>query len=102
MAHYRVHSSNSWNNRPAEYKLRAIEQMAWYLHDRMDASSKDIWQDTILALAFKDIALAIKSFSLINFVIRLKRFIAHSRNFQKPFWIFKSLWPYYKANYLND
>jgi len=101
MAHYRVHGSNSWNNRPADYKLRAIEQMAWYLHERMDANSKDIWQDTILALAFKDLALAVRSFSPIKFLARLKRFIGHSRQFRKPFWIFKSLWPYYKANYLN-
>lgn len=101
MAHYRVHSSNSWNKRPADYKLRAMEQMAWYLHERVDTSSKDVWQDTILALAFKDLALAARSFSPVKFLNRLKRFINHSRQFRKPFWIFKRLWPYCKANYLN-
>lgn len=101
MAHYRVHTNNSWNKRPANYKLRAMEQMVWYLHDRVDTDSKDIWQDTILAVAFKDLALAAKSLSAREFVARLKRFVGHSRQFHKPFWIFKSLWPYYKANYLN-
>jgi glycosyltransferase involved in cell wall biosynthesis len=101
MAHYRVHSSNSWNKRPADYKLRAMEQMAWYLHDRVETSSKDFWQDTILALAFKDLALAARSFSPVKFLSRLKLFISRSRQFRKPFWIFKRLWPYYRANYLN-
>jgi glycosyltransferase involved in cell wall biosynthesis len=101
MAHYRVHSSNSWNKRPADYKLRAMEQMAWYLHDRVDASSKDVWLDTILAVAFKDLALAARSCSPVKFLNRLKRFINQSRQFRKPFWIFNRLWPYYKANYLN-
>lgn len=101
MAHYRVHGTNTWNKRPADYKLRAMEQMAWYLYDRLENGSKDIWQDTILALAFKDIALAAKSVSPGKFLIRVKRFISQSIKFRKPFWIFKCLWPYYKANYLN-
>lgn len=28
MAHYRVHANNSWNSRPADYKIRAMEKMA--------------------------------------------------------------------------
>jgi glycosyltransferase involved in cell wall biosynthesis len=101
MAHYRVHNSNSWNKRSPHYKLRAMEQMAWYLHERVDTNSKDVWQDTILALAFKDLALAARSFSPVKFLSRLKCFINQSRQFRKPFWIFNRLWPYYKANYLN-
>src|SRR5262249_46349938 len=27
MAHYRIHSANTWNNRPADYKIRAMEKM---------------------------------------------------------------------------
>ena len=100
MAHYRVHANNSWNNRPADYKIRAMEQMALYLLERVNENSKDIWRDTLLALAFKDLGLALASLSPGNTIGRLKSFIDSSVKFRKPFWIINRLWPYYRANYL--
>jgi glycosyltransferase involved in cell wall biosynthesis len=102
MAHYRVHTSNSWNCRPAEYKIRAMENMAWYLLERVENNCKDIWRDTILALALKDLALAVKSFSLKKALEKLTYFVTQSCKLKRPFWIFNRLWPYYKANYLNE
>lgn len=98
MAHYRVHASNSWNERPGEYKISVMDRMARYLLERVDDSSKTLWMDTILALAFKDLALALKSFALVKSFDKLKCFIALSAEFKKPFWIFNRLWPYYRAN----
>ena len=101
MAHYRVHSKNTWNNRPEDYKMRAMEKMAWYLLERVDRSSRDIWKDTILALALKDLALAVKSLAPGKSLDRLRNFVGTSAKFNKPFWLFNRLWPYYKANYLG-
>lgn len=99
MAHYRVHGSNSWNNRPADYKIKAMQSMAWYLLDRVKDSSKDAWRDTILALAFKDLVLACASFSPRRTQEKLKSFVSASLAFRKPFWLLNRLWPYYRANY---
>lgn len=101
MAHYRVHANNSWNNRPAEYKIRAMEKMAYYLLERVRDNSKDVWKDTLLALAVKDLGLAITSLSPRAIVDRLMVFIDRSAKFRKPFWLFNRLWPYYRANYLG-
>lgn len=101
MAYYRVHTQNSWNNRPADYKVRAMEQMAWYLLERVEAKAKDSWRDTILALAFKDLAIALKSLSLGKASVKFGHFVNQSLRFRKPFWVFNRLWPYYKANHLN-
>jgi glycosyltransferase involved in cell wall biosynthesis len=100
MAHYRVHAHNSWNNRPADYKIRAMEKMAWYLLERVNDSSKDIWMDTLLALAFKDLGLAIVSLSPGRILDRIRFFINRSSDFKKPFWVLNRFWPYYRANYL--
>jgi glycosyltransferase involved in cell wall biosynthesis len=102
MAHYRVHANNSWNNRPADYKIRAMEKMALYLLDRVDDRSKDAWKDTLVALALKDLALAIKSLSPTRSLDRLRYFVSRTMKFRRPFWILTRLWPYYSANYLND
>ena len=99
MAHYRVHGANSWNNRHAEYKVRAMEEMAWFLLERVDDRSKDWWKDTILALAFKDLFLAARSFAPGKSVNKLKYFIGRSIEFRKPFWVFNRLWRFYRANY---
>jgi glycosyltransferase involved in cell wall biosynthesis len=99
MAHYRIHSSNSWNNREPEYKLKAMEAMAWYLLDRVNQSSQSLWQNTILALAFKDFALCAKSLAFPKSVTKLGHFLSLSARFRKPFWLLTSLWPYYRANY---
>ena len=99
MAHYRIHPSNSWNERPGDYKISVMDRMARYLLERVDDSSKALWMDTILALAFKDVALALKSFAIRKSFDKLKRFVAQSVEFKKPFWIFNRLWPYYRANY---
>ncbi len=100
MAHYRVHAKNSWNNRPADYKIRAMEKMAWYLLEKVNDGSKDLWKDTILALAFKDLALAAASLSPRKTVEKLAHFVRTSLRFKKPFWLLNRLWPYYRANYL--
>ncbi len=102
MAHYRVHSSNSWNGRPADYKIRAMEKMAWYLLGRVNNSAKGMWKDMILALALKEAASAARSFSLLKAGERLRYFIVQSVRFRTPFWVFKRLWPYYRANYLDS
>jgi glycosyltransferase involved in cell wall biosynthesis len=102
MAHYRVHSNNSWNNRPPDYKIRAMEKMAWYLLERVENHSKEVWRDMILALALKDAALAVKSLSPIRAFERLRYFVQQSVRFHTPFWLFKRLWPYYRANYLDS
>ena len=101
MAHYRIHANNSWNDRPDDYKIRGMEKMARYLLERVDDSSKTLWMDTILAIAFKDLALALKSFAIRKSFDKLKRFVAQSAEFKKPFWIFNRLWPYYRANKSN-
>jgi hypothetical protein len=100
MACYRIHANNSWNSRPAEYKLRAMEAMAWYLLQRVNKDSQKDWQDTILALAFKDAALAAKSFALSKFVAKVDHFISLCARFKRPLWLFDSMWPYYRAHYL--
>jgi glycosyltransferase involved in cell wall biosynthesis len=100
MAHYRVHAHNSWNNRPADYKIKAMEKMASYLLERVGETSKDLWRDTLLALAFKDLCLALASFSPGKILNRLRIFLASSAKFKKPFWLLNRLWPYYRANYL--
>jgi len=97
MAHYRIHVNNSWNERPADYKISVMESMARYLLGRVDEGSKHLWMDMILALAFKDLALALKSLSLVKSFEKLKHFMAQSAEFKKPFWIFYRLWPYYRA-----
>lgn len=100
MAHYRVHANNSWNNRPADYKIRAMEKMAYYLLERVSDKSKDAWRDTLLALALKDLGLALASLSPGMTVNRLGIFVSRSAEFKKPFWLFKGFWPYYRAHYL--
>ena len=100
MAHYRVHANNIWNNRPADYKIRAMEGMAWYLLERVSDSSKDLWKDTILALAFKDLVLTMKSLAFLKSLAKLNYFINNSVQFKKPFWLLNRLWPYYRANYV--
>jgi len=100
MAHYRVHANNSWNNRPADYKIRAMERMAWYLSERVNDSSKELWKDTILALAFKDLILTLKSLAFLKSLAKLSYFINSSVKFKKPFWLLNRLWPYYRANYV--
>ncbi|SRR6266568_8537904 len=102
MAHYRVHANNSWNNRPADYKIRAMEKMAWYLLEKVNSDSKDLWRDTILALAFKDAVLAVKSLAVPKSLNRWKYFLVCSARFKKPFWIFNRLWRYYDANYRKE
>ena len=99
MAHYRVHANNYWKARPIEYQVRGVEGMARYLLKRVDDGSKDFWRDTILSLAFTEVILALKSLALGRSVDRLKRFIAQSVEFKKPFWILNRLWPYYRANH---
>ncbi|HLH56716.1 MAG TPA: glycosyltransferase [Verrucomicrobiae bacterium] len=98
MAHYRIHSANSWNNRAPDYKLRAMESMANYLLGRVDEHSKRYWRSTLLALAFKDLGLAVQSLSAPNAMQKLFRFIKLSFEFKQPFWVVTSLWPYYRAN----
>jgi glycosyltransferase involved in cell wall biosynthesis len=100
MAHYRVHANNGWNNRRAEYKIRAMEDMALYLLTRVERSSQDDWRNTLLAVAFKDLAISIQSLATGKTITKLKKFINYSVKFRKPFWLLNSLWPYYKAN--ND
>ena len=98
MAHYRIHRHNNWNNRPSDYKIRAMEGMAYYLLDRVNQDSKDYWKDTILALAFKDFVLSVKSLALRKSFVNVRRFVGQSMEFKRPFWLFDSLWPYYRAN----
>lgn len=98
MADYRVHASNNWANRPSDYKIRAMEKMAVYLLERVDERSKDAWRDTLLALAFKDFAMAVKSLSPGKSLNRLRYFAGQSAKYRKPFWVFNRLWPYYRAN----
>lgn len=98
MAHYRVHSANNWTNRPAEYKIRAMEKMAWYLLERVNDNSRGLWQDTILALAFKDIVLSVQSLNPARVADAVSCFVRESTKFKKFFWIFNRLWPYYRAN----
>ena len=100
MANYRVHVSNGWNNRPADYKIKAMEKMAWYLLKKVNDGSKDVWEDTILAIAFKDFALSIRSLALAKSCSKLAYFTRQCNSFKKPFWIFNRLWAYYSANYL--
>lgn len=95
MASYRVHANNSWNNRPATYKLQAMESMAWYLRARVKA--KDLWEDTLLALAFKDILLALQSSAMGAALGKALQFIERSIEFRKPFWVFTRLWGYYRS-----
>lgn len=99
MANYQIHSNNSWANRPADYKIRAMEKMGWYLLETVDARFKDGWKNMLLALAFKDFALAAKSLSLGKTADRLRNFVRYSYQFRKPFWVFNCLWPYLRANY---
>lgn len=101
MAHYRVHANNCWNNRSAEYKLQAMEKMARYLLERVNQGSKNVWEDTILAIAFKDSALAARSLAPMKFWRKLVFFVKQSIEFKKPFWIFNRLWAYYSANSLT-
>lgn len=98
MACYRMHSGNVWNNRPAEFKLQALGKMAEYLLMRVNEESKDLWRDTILAVAFKEAALAARSLSPGDFWRKLSRFVRRCTEFKKPFWIFNRLWVYYRAH----
>ncbi|HEX5220151.1 MAG TPA: glycosyltransferase [Verrucomicrobiae bacterium] len=98
MADYRIHDNNSWNERPGDYKIRVMEAMARYLLAKVDSGSKTLWMDMILALAFKDLILALQSFALVKSFDKLKRFVVQSAEFKKPFWLLNRLWPYYKAN----
>lgn len=100
MAHYRVHATNTWNNRPADYKIRAMQKMAWYLLAKVSDGSKDLWRDTLLALACKDLGLALISLSPRRILEKLTMFCSLSVKFGKPFWLLNRLWPYYRANYL--
>jgi glycosyltransferase involved in cell wall biosynthesis len=100
MAHYRMHTGSSWNTLLSDQKLRAMEKMAWYLLQRVNDSSKDAWRDTILAIAFKDLVLAMTSLAPKKALDRLKYFVRHSASFRKPFWLFNRLWPYYYANHV--
>lgn len=99
MAHYRIHSSNNWANRPPDYKIRAMEKMGRYLLETVDTGSRDAWKNMLLALAFKDLALAVKSLSPGRAVACLRNFLRYSAEFRKPFWVLNSLWPYFRANY---
>ena len=101
MAHYRVHANNVWNNRPHDYKIRAMERMAWYLLGKVNESSKSTWEDTILALAFKDLSLTVRSLALSKSLEKFRHFVECSVKFKKPFWIFNRLWFYYRANYVG-
>ncbi|HSU53605.1 MAG TPA: glycosyltransferase [Candidatus Dormibacteraeota bacterium] len=101
MAHYRVHAGNSWNNRAADYKLRAMEGMAQYLLPRVSDETKPLWRDMLVALALKDLFLAIRTLSPPKISDRLNFFFAQSARLGKPFWLFTRLWPYYKAHYLS-
>lgn len=100
MARYRVHPGNGWNNRPAEYKLQALDKMARYLSERVNESSRDVWEDTILAIAFKDSALAARSLAPVRFCKKLAFFAVGCVKMKKPFWVFNRLWAYYDANIL--
>ncbi len=99
MASYRIHASNTWNDRPADYKIRGMETMARYLLEKVDNESKKLWMDMLLAIAFKDFILALKSLAVGKSFAKLGRFISQSIEFKRPFWVFNRLWPYYKANY---
>jgi hypothetical protein len=79
--------------------VRAMEEMAWFLLERVDDGSKDWWRDTILALAFKDLYLSVRSLTPGKFAGKLKTFIARSIEFRKPFWIVNRLWRFYWVNY---
>jgi glycosyltransferase involved in cell wall biosynthesis len=98
MAHYRIHSNNTWNNRPAPYKLKAMEGMAWYLRARVHGRSKDLWEDTLLALAFKDIVLAIRAAAVLKTFDKIVCFIKRSVEFRKPFWLLTRFWSYYRSH----
>jgi glycosyltransferase involved in cell wall biosynthesis len=99
MASYRIHANNTWNDRPADYKLRGMEMMALYLLERVGENSKPLWRDMLLAIALKDFLQALKSLSVPRSSAKLWRFITQSVEFKKPFWVLNRLWPYYKANY---
>jgi glycosyltransferase involved in cell wall biosynthesis len=98
MAHYRVHPNNSWNSRPPEYKLLAMEKMARYLLQRVNPRSQDYWQNTLLALSFKDLLSTVRCFELRSSANKLSRFVARSVEFKKPFWVFTTLKEYYAAH----
>jgi glycosyltransferase involved in cell wall biosynthesis len=97
MAYYRVHANNSWNDRPSEYKLLAMENMAAYLLKRVNPGRRSQWQDTLLALAFKDFLLSARSFALLSSIGKGRRFVARSIEFKKPLWMFKTLKDYFAA-----
>ena len=99
MAEYRIHSNNNWNCRGPEYKVSAMAAMAVYLAERVNDDSKGFWHDTILALALKDAALALRSGKWLQFLEKTRYFLHNSRKFHRPFWLLDSLWPYYRANY---
>jgi glycosyltransferase involved in cell wall biosynthesis len=98
MAHYRVHANSHWRARSIDFQVRGLEGMARYLLERVDDRSKDCWRDMILSLALKEVLLALQSLALGRSVEKLKRFVALSVKFKKPFWIFNRMWPYYRAN----
>jgi len=98
MAHYRVHAKNTWNSRQAAYKISAMEEMAWYLLEKTGDGSKDNWRNMILALSFKDLILAAKSFNLTRSFDRLNRFVIQCLRFRKPFWMLTDLWAYYRVH----
>jgi hypothetical protein len=102
MAHYRIHENNSWNNRATEFKLRAMESMAWYLCEHVNEGSRHYWKDTILALAFKDMVLALKSLRWSSCFAKLKYFVQTSAKLHRPFWLLNCLWPYWRANHASN
>jgi len=102
MACYRAHAGNVWNNRPADFKLQAMAGMAEYLLARVNENSKDLWKDTILAIAFKDTAIAARSLSPRKFWRKLLYFAGRCGRFKKPFWVFNRLWIYYRAHNFAD
>ena len=101
MASYRIHETNNWNSRSTTYKSKAMQAMAWYLVDRVKQANRTFWQDTLLALAFKDMVLATRETLLSDAFTKLKYFLKLSIRFRKPFWAVTSLWPYYRANYIG-
>jgi len=101
MAHYRIHPNNGWNNRPPEYKIKAMEQMAWYLLNRVQNDAKEYWQDMLLALMLKDVALALKSVALLQSAGKFRQFIGRLVQFKKPFWLFNRLGPYVWSHYFS-
>ncbi len=97
MAHYRVHPSNTWNHRPPEYKVQAMDAMAWYLMQRVDRACKDLWKDTILALKFKELLLALRKGSIPRALRNIRQFVSCSWTLKRPLWLATRLWSYWNV-----